>query len=320
MVRSLLAVLTIIAALAAPAAAQDWPSRAVHLIVPYPPGGNADVVGRILAQALQQKLGQAFIVDNKSGAGGVIGSLAVVHAAPDGYTFLFSANGPILFASELVKDHPYAWDKDFEPVATVSFTPLVLLVGKDFPAKTFGAFLDRARSQPGTLIFAAGGMGSSNHLLSEYIQRQLKVTWTTVQYRGTAPAMNDLIGGHADFDIDQVSSATPFIKAGTVHALAISSDRRWPALPNVPTTAELGYPKLVAYTFTAMMAPKGTPKNIVAKLNGALAAVAAEPSVRQRIEQLGAEIRVMTPDKSAAFLAQEAATWTPIVRDLAKHQ
>jgi tripartite-type tricarboxylate transporter receptor subunit TctC len=318
--RKVFAALCLIGAIACPAAAENWPERAVHFVVPYPPGGNADVVGRILAQALQQKLGQPFIIDNKSGAGGAIGSLAVAHSAPDGYTFLFSANGPILFAPELVKGHPYLWNKDFETVAAVSFTPLVLLVAQTSPMKSLDQLLERARSRGDKMIFASAGMGSSNHLLGEYMQKQMSLKWTTVQYRGTAPAMTDLIGGQADFDIDQVSSATPFINAGTVRALAVSSDHRWPALPDVPTMAELGHPEFVASTFTAMMAPAGTPKTIVAKLNAALAEIGTDPSLRKRIEALGSEVRVMSPEKSADFLAKESSIWTPLVREVAAQQ
>lgn len=315
----LFAALAVAGALACPAAAsaQNWPERPVHFVVPYAPGGNADVVIRIIAQSLQQKLHQSFIIDNKGGAGGVIGALAVAHAAPDGYTFLFSANGPILFASDLVKEHPYAWNKDFETVTTVSFTPLVVVVNNKSADKTFKDFIAHAKAADGKMISAQGGIGSSNDLLSEYMKRQLNLKWTTVQYRGTTPAVNDLIGGHADFTIDQVNSASPFVKAGTLRALAVSSDKRSPVLPEVPTMAELGYPKLIASTFTAMMAPAGTPKPIVAKLNASLAEAVREPAVRQRIEALGSEINVMSPEKSTAFLAEESAKWTPIVRELA---
>jgi tripartite-type tricarboxylate transporter receptor subunit TctC len=163
-------------------------------------------------------------------------------------------------------------------------------------------------------------MGSSNHLLGEFMQRQMKLKWTTVQYRGTAPAMNDLIAGQVDFSIDQVNTAGPFIKAGTVRALAVSSEHRWPVLPDVATMAELGHPKIIASTFTALMAPAGTPKPIIAKLNASLAEVLREPAVRERLEALGSKIEMMSPQKSAAYLANESATWTPIVRELAAKQ
>jgi tripartite-type tricarboxylate transporter receptor subunit TctC len=322
MMRVLLAVLAIAGALAFPAAssAQSWPERPVRFIVPYPPGGNADLVGRVLAQALEQKLRQPFIIENKSGGGGVIGGQAVANSPPDGYTYFFTANGPILFAPDMLKERPYAWNKDFETVATVSFTPLIVLINQKSPINNFKEFVERAQAANGKTNFASAGMGSSNHLLGEFMERQLNLKWTTVQYRGTAPAMNDLIGGHADFSIDQVNSASPFIKAGSVRALAVSSERRWPALPDVPTMTELGYPKFVASTFTVVMAPAKTPKAIVDKLNASLAEVVRDPAVRERIEALGAEINVLSPEKSTAFLAEESAKWTPVVRELAPRQ
>ena len=231
--------------------AADWPSRNVRLIVPYPPGGNADVVGRIVAHALQAKLGQPFVVENKAGAGGLIGAEAVATSAPDGYTFLLSANGPILYAPELAARKPYDWRKDFVPVGTMSLTSLVLVVHPSVPAKTLAEFVDLARREGDKLVFAAGGMGTSNHLFSELIQSQLHLKWTTAQYKGTAPAMNDLIGGHVQFSIDQVSASLPLIRDGRVRALAVSGSKRVPWLPDVPTFVEQGYANLVGYTFVA---------------------------------------------------------------------
>ena len=322
MMRMVFAVLALVSAIASTptAVAQGWPERPVHFVVPYPPGGNADVVARILANALQAKLGQSFIVDNKSGGAGAIGALAVARSSPDGYTFFFTANGPLLFAPELMKEHPYAWNKDFESVAIVTSTPLVLVVSSKSTIQSFSDFLDRAHKVGEKMTFASAGMGSSNHLLGEFIQKQLKLKWTTVQYRGTAPAMSDLIGGQVDFSIDQVNTAGPFIKAGTVRPLAVSSARRWPTLPEVPTMVELGHPELTASTFTAIMAPLATPKAIVAKLNASLAEVLGVPAIRERVEALGSQIEMMSPEKSAAFLANESATWTPIVREVAAQQ
>lgn len=296
--------------------AEDWPTRPVRLIVPYPAGGNADVIARIVAQGLQEELHQPFIVENKAGAGGIIGATAVIHSAPDGYTLLFSANGPILFAPELVDPRPYVWDKAFTPVSTVSLTPLVVVVNPKFPAQDFKDFLAFAQTKGEALTFGAGGLGTINHLFSELMQNRLKLKWTTVQYKGTAPAMTDLIGGHVQFSIDQVSSAEHFVKQGNLKALAVTSEHRSPVLPDVPTLIELGYPNLVGYTFTAVMAPIGTPKNIVAKLHASLVTVLKDEKVRRNIEQLGAEVGTMPPDDFKAFLERESATWTPIVQQL----
>jgi tripartite-type tricarboxylate transporter receptor subunit TctC len=294
--------------------AADWPTRPVRVVVPYPAGGNADVVARIVAQALQERLHQPFVIENKVGAGGIIGTNTVIHAAPDGHTLLFSANGPILFAPELVDPRPYDWETTLTPVSTVSLTPLVVVVHPKFPAQNFKDFLAYAESKGDKLSFGAGGMGTINHLFSELMQDRLKVKWTTVQYKGTAPAMTDLIGGHVQFSIDQVSSAAPFIKQGAVKALVVTSKARSSALPDVPTLNELGYPDLVGYTFTAVMAPLGTPKDVVSKLHAALATVLNDENVRHKLEQLGADPDAMPPDQFKAFLERESATWTPIVR------
>jgi len=319
--KTIISLLVALCALATPTLgqAEDWPTRPVRLIVPYPAGGNADVVARIVAQGLQDELHQAFIVENKAGAGGVIGAIAVIHSAPDGYTLLFSANGPILFAPELVDPRPYVWDKAFTPVSTISLTPLVVVVNANFPAQDFKDFVAFAQKKGDEVTFGAGGLGTTNHLFSELMQNRLKVKWTTVQYKGTAPAMTDLIGGHVQFSIDQVSSAEPFVKQGVVKALAVTSEHRSPALPNVPTLTELGYPNLVGYTFTAVMAPIGTPKNVVTKLHASLVTVLKDEKVRHNIEQLGAEVGTMPPDDFKAFLEKQSATWTPIVQQLNTH-
>jgi tripartite-type tricarboxylate transporter receptor subunit TctC len=302
------------------ASAADWPSRSVRLIVPYPPGGNADVVGRIVAHALQSKLGQPFVVENKAGAGGLIGAEAVATSAPDGYTLLLSANGPILYAPELAARKPYDWRKDFVPVGTMALTSLVLVVHPSVPARTLAEFVDLARREGDKLVFAAGGMGTSNHLFSELIQSQLKLKWTTAQYKGTAPAMNDLIGGHVQFSIDQVSASLPLIRDGRVRALAVSGSKRVPWLPDVPTFVEQGYANLVGYTFVALLAPAGTADDIVQKLAAGLTAVVEDPQVKTQIETLGAEPEAMVLGDFRAYLEKEAEVWLPVVRATSKPQ
>ncbi|HEY2137186.1 MAG TPA: tripartite tricarboxylate transporter substrate binding protein [Xanthobacteraceae bacterium] len=302
------------------AAAQDWPSRTVRLIVPYPPGGNADVVGRIAAHALQAELGQAFVIENKAGAGGLIGGEAVAKSAPDGYTFLLSANGPVLYAPELAEHKPYDWRKDFVPVGTISLTSLALLVHPGLAAKTLPEFIDLARHEGEKLVFAAGGMGTSNHLFSELIQSQLNLKWTTAQYRGTAPAMADLLGGHVQFSIDQISASLALIRDGRVRALAVSGAKRVSSLPDVPTFVEQGYKNLVGYTFVAILAPAGTPSGIVERLSAALKKIVRDPPVRDQIAALGAEPEAMSPEEFRAYLENEDAVWLPVVRSAAKPQ
>jgi len=296
------------------ARAEDWPSRTVRLIVPYPPGGNADVVGRIVAHALQATLRQPFVVENKAGAGGLIGAEAVATAPKDGHTLLVSANGPILYAPELAPRKPYDWRTAFVPIGTVSLTSLALVVHPSLPAATLPEFLALARRDGEKLVFAAGGMGTSNHLFSELIQSQLHLTWTTAQYKGTAPAMTDLIGGHVQFGIDQISASLPFIRDGRVRALAVSGSRRTPWLPDVPTFAEHGFPNLVGYTFVAVLAPAGTPDDVVRRIAAALKSAIADPEVRKQIETLGAEPDTMLLGDFRAYLEKEAEVWLPVVR------
>jgi len=316
--KKIMALLFAICALVLPLHAQtvSWPTRPVRLIVPYPAGGNADIVARIVANALQAKLHEAFVVENKAGAGGIVGAMAVIQAAPDGYTLLLSANGPILFAPELAPQRPYEWNKAFTPVSLVSVTPLVVVINPSLPVQDFKQFVDFARKEGDKLTFAAGGLGTINHLFSEYVQSKLNLKWTTVQYKGTSPAMTDLMSGHVQFSIDQVSSAAPFIQQGAVRALGVTSEQRLTVLPNVPTLVEQGYQDLIGNTFTAMMAPANTPTDVLEKLYAALVEAAQDPKFREDIERLGAEVTTMTPQDSKIFLERESAVWTPVVRKL----
>jgi tripartite-type tricarboxylate transporter receptor subunit TctC len=303
-----------------PAVAEDWPSRSVRLIVPYPPGGNADIVGRIAARALEAEFGQPFVVENRAGAGGLIGAEAVARSAADGYTLLLSANGPVLYAPELAARKPYEWRKDFVPVGTISLTALALLVHPSMPAKDLIEFIALAQREGDKLTFAGGGPGTSNHLFSELIQLELDLHWTTVHYKGTAPAISDLIGGHVQFSIDQVSSSLPLIRDGRVRALALSSAKRLASMPDVPTFVERGYKNLEAYTFVAMLAPAGTPDPIVRKLAAALSHAVHDPDTARQIETLGAAAEAMTPEDFRAYLEKEDAVWLPVVRNVSRSQ
>jgi tripartite-type tricarboxylate transporter receptor subunit TctC len=302
------------AMLAAPIAAEPWPERGVRLIVPYPPGGNVDSAARIVADRLQQRLGQPFIVENKSGAGGLIAGEAFAKSPKDGYTLFVGANGPVLFAPEINKREAYAWKRDFLPITTISMTPLVLEVHPSVQAQTLKDFFELARRESGKLTMASPGAGTTNHLLSELAQSTLGLQWLTVHYRGNAPATNDLIGGQVQFAFDQVSVALPFVKSGAVRALAITSAHRLASLPNVPTFAELGYKDFDAQTFTGLFAPAGTPDAIVAKLHDAMAETLKDPAVVDKFDKLGAEAVVMSPAEFTAYLTREDAKWIPVVR------
>ena len=301
-------------ALCAPVAAQSWPERTVRLVVPYPPGGNVDGAARIVANKLQEKLGQPVVIENKAGAGGLIDGEMVAKSAPDGYTLFVGANGPILFAPEISGKRSYEWSKDFAPITTISLTPLVLQVHPSVPAKTLGELFELAKREPGKLMMASPGAGTTNHLLSELLQPIAGTTWTTVHYRGNAPATNDLIAGHVQFNFDQVSVALPFIRDGRTRPLAVTGTKRAKWIPDVPTFAELGYKDVVGQTFTALLAPAGTPAPVIARLSAAMTEILREPDVVEKFNLLGAEAVAMMPEDLRKYLATEDATWMPIVR------
>ena len=297
-----------------PAGAQQWPARQVRLVVPYPAGGNVDGAARVIADRLQAKLGQPFIVENKAGAGGLIAAEAFAKATPDGYTLFVGANGPVLFAPEIAKRDAYNWKRDFVPITSITMTPLVLEVHPSVPAKDLKEFFDLARREPGKLTMASPGPGTTNHLLSELMQSTLGTQWLTVHYRGNAPALNDLIGGQVQFALDQISVGLPSIKSGMLRALAVTGSHRASWLPDVPTFAELGYKDFDGQTFTGLFAPAGTPTEIVTKLHDTLAAILKDPAVVERFNALGAEAVAMTPAEFTSYLEREDAKWIPVVR------
>ena len=300
--------------LASPVAAQQWPARSVKLIVPYPAGGNVDSAARIIADKLQERLGQPFIIDNKAGAGGAIAGEAFAKSANDGYTLFVGANGPVLFAPVINKRDAYNWKRDFAPISTISMTPLVLEVHPSVKATTLKEFFDLAKAEPGKLTMASPGAGTTNHLLSELAQSSLGLKWVTVHYRGNAPATNDLLGGQVNFAFDQMSVALPFLKNGSFRALAVTSQRRLKSLPDVPTFNELGYKDFDAQTFTGLFAPAGTPAPIIDQLHDTLAAVLKDPAIVGKFGNLGAEAVSMTPAEFTAYLEREDAKWIPVVR------
>jgi tripartite-type tricarboxylate transporter receptor subunit TctC len=302
------------AMLAGGAAAQQWPDRNVKLIVPYPAGGNVDTAARIIADKLQERLGQPFIVENKAGAGGLIAGEAFAKSPNDGYTLFVGANGPVLFAPEIAKRDAYNWKRDFVPITTISMTPLVLEVHPSVKAQNAKEFFDLVRREPGKLTMASPGAGTTNHLLSELAQSSLGLQWVTVHYRGNAPATNDLIGGQVNFAFDQISVALQYFKSGMLRPLAVTSATRTSWLPDVPTFKELGYPDFDAQTFTGLFAPAGTPAPIVAKLQETMAAVLKDPSVIDKFNKIGADAVAMSPADFTAYLTREDAKWIPVVR------
>lgn len=300
---------------AVPAFAQDgWPDKPVKLVLPYPPGGNVDGAARIVSEQLQAVFKQPFIVDNRPGAGGMIAGEQVAKAAPDGYTFFMGANGPILFSPTIFKRNAYDWKKDFAPVSSVSFTPLVLQVNAATPYKNIAEFMAAAGKPGSALTMASPGAGTTNHLVSEYLQRESGVKWLTVHYKGNAPATTDLLGGQVQFNFDQLSVAQPFIQQGRTRALAVTSARRVPQLPDVPTLQEAGFKGFEAETFTGILAPAGTSKEVLQRFSAALRTILEDKAVQAKFQTLGAEARGSTPEQFAKFLAKEDARWMPVIK------
>ncbi|TFY99890.1 Bug family tripartite tricarboxylate transporter substrate binding protein [Ramlibacter rhizophilus] len=315
LIAPLSAALAAFAVAAAPSVqAQEWPSKPVRLVVPYPPGGNVDGAARIISGELQKLLGQPIVVENKAGAGGMLAGEHVARADPDGYTLFMAANGPLLYSPTIYGRPLYHWQKDFAPISTVSLTPLLVQVHPSVPAKTVPELVALAKAKPDSVTMASPGAGTTNHLLSEMLQKQTGAKWVTAHYKGNAPATNDLLGGQVQFNIDQVSVAQPFIKDGRTRPLAVIAPKRVPWLPDVPTLQEQGITGVEGQTFTGVLAPAGTPPAVIDKLSTALRTVLANPDVKARFYQAGADTQFMTPKEFSAYLAKEESTWLPIIR------
>lgn len=292
----------------------DWPSKPVRLVVPYPPGGNVDGAARIVVEDLQKALGQPVIVENRAGAGGLLAGDFVAKSAPDGYTLFVTANGPLLFAPTTFDRPLYHWQENFVPITAISLTPLLLEVHPSVPVNNVKELLDLARSKPDGLTMASPGAGTTNHLLSELMQQTTGVKWTTVHYKGNAPALTDLLGGQVQLAFDQVSVAQAFVKNGKLRALAVVSPQRVPWLPEVPTLLEQGIRGVDGQTFTGLLAPAGTPAAVVARLNEAMQKILRDPAIVQKFYAAGAVTRPMSPDEFSAYLAKEENTWMPIIK------
>jgi tripartite-type tricarboxylate transporter receptor subunit TctC len=302
------------AVLAAPGArAESFPDHSVRIVVPFPPGGSNDITARVLAQKLSERWGHQAVVDNRAGAGGNVGAELVAKAPADGYTLLLAAPGPLTVNQSLFRNLPFDPAKDFAPVALVASVPNVLMVHPSVPAKTVGELIALARQQPGQLNFGSSGNGSTNHLAGELFKTMAGIDIVHVPYKGAAPAMNDLIGGHIPMMFDNMPAALAQIKAGTVRPLAVASATRAAALPDVPTVAEAGLPGFEAMSWFGLVAPAGTPPAAMERLEADAKAVLAMPEVARRYAELGAEPGRLTGDAFGAFLRSETAKWSKVV-------
>ena len=316
--RFLIAALSLAATAAMPIAAQAqdaYPNKPVTLVVPYPPGGTSDVVGRLLAQRLREELGQTFVVENKAGAAPAIGASAVARAPKDGYTLLLSAGTTFTVNPHLAEKLPYRLE-DFEAVAPVVTVPFAFVVKKDFPARNIAEFAAYAKANPGKVNNATNGQGSMVHLLGELVGRGLDVQLTHIHYKGAAPATVDMIAGVVDSNVEALTSAVPNVTAGKYRALAVLSEQRLPLLPDVPTFKELGYPQVVGETWFAVFAPAGTPKPAVDKLNATLQKITTSASFVEAMRKLGNEARSSSPAKLLEVTQQQSRQWGELIRRL----
>lgn len=301
--------------MAAPCYGQDLTARPIEIVVPYAAGGNIDITARIIAEPLSTRLDRKIVILNKSGAAGTIGGEYVAKAAPDGHTLFAGSTAPVLVSPLTLPKAPYAWDKAFAPVGLVTVFPAVLLVKKELPVSNLRGFIELAKKEPGKLTLSTGGAGSINHLGSELLQKLSGAKWLQVHYRGNAPGLVDLAGGHVDSALTQPSDALPHIQKGSVRALAILGPERLPAFPGVPTVAEEGYQEAVAVGFVGLLAPAGTPAPIIEKLSTALSSVVSEVAIKKRLDELGVQAKSLPANEFRRFLATEEARWKPIIRD-----
>jgi tripartite-type tricarboxylate transporter receptor subunit TctC len=309
-----IAALALLAAIVA-AAAQTYPDRVVRIINPYPPGGSVDITARILAQKLSDNTGHQFIVENRGGAGGNTGADAVAKSEPDGYTLLFTAPPPLAINQTLyTKGLPFDPAKDFVAIGTFALTPIVLMVHPGIPAKNVQELIAYAKSNPGKVHFGSAGIGTTPHLSGELFKSMAKVEIVHVPYRGTGPAMNDLIGGHIQMFFDLLPASLPQINGGKVRALANAGAKRPAALADLPTVAEQGLAGFDSASWVALAAPAKTPAPVVAKLREEVGKVLTSPDIVARIRELGSEPGTVNEKDVRAFLDAETKKWAEVIR------
>jgi tripartite-type tricarboxylate transporter receptor subunit TctC len=305
-----------LAGLAVPATgtAQGYPVRPVKLVVPFPPGGPLDATGRLIAQKLTEAWGQSVVVENKPGAGGNIGADLVAKSTPDGYTILLGALSTHAVNPSLYANMPYDAVKDFVPITLLATTPNVLVVNPSLPVNSVKELVAYAKANPGKLSFGSGSNGSAGHLAGELFKVDTGTDIVHIPYKGGAPATQALLAGDVQFMFDNLANATPQVKAGKVKALAVTTAERSKLAPDLPTMAEAGLPGFDISTWYGLMAPAGTPKDVIAKWNAEVTRILSSPEVRDRLAAQGAEAAPTTPEQFAAFIQREIAKYARIVK------
>jgi len=308
-------ILALAAAAAAGAAAQDFPAHPVRIVVPWPASGNVDITARTVAPALSDALGQQVIVDNRAGAAGRIGTTAVAKSPADGYTLLLGSSGTITAGPAVFKNISYDPLKDLVAIGPIQSVPIVLTAAPKTPVSTYREFVALANSKPGGLTIASAGSGSSNHLAIELLMRQANLKLVHVPYKGSGPAITDLLGSQVETMMDQLTASIEHIRGGRLKALAVSSKTRSPLLPDVPTLAESGVPGYEASTFTGIFAPAGISGPVADRLTGALRRALSDETVRERYRSMGVELMDMSRAEFAAYVRADYEKWRTIARE-----
>ncbi len=294
--------------------AQSYPDRPIRFIIPYPPGGASDVTARILAPKLSEVLGQNVVTDNRGGANGIIGLSLVAKARPDGYTILMANAGPNAMNPSIYKTLPYDPINDFEPVTLTAIVPQIAVVHPSINVSTVKELIALAKAKPGLLSYGSAGTGSSNHLSVELLKSMTGINLVHVPYKGTGPGMNDLVAGQIPIMFPTALSGMPFVKAGRLKAIGVTSAQRIPSLPDVPTIAEAGVPGYEASSWGGIMVPAKTPRSIINRLHAETVKVLALPEVKERLIGLGADVKTSTPEEFKAYLKAEIEKWRKVAR------
>jgi tripartite-type tricarboxylate transporter receptor subunit TctC len=299
------------------AAAQDkYPSRTVRIIVPTPAGGPVDVMARLVANQISPPLGQSVIIDNRGGAGNTIGSAEAARAAADGYTLLYSSSSGLVLAPMLQKSAGYDPLRSYDPVALVAATANILVVHPSVPAKSVGELIAYTKAHPGAINFSSGGIGTLPHLIGEYFKSRAGIDVIHVPYRGGGPSIQDVVAGHIQFTFEGISVLLPLIQSGQLRALAVTSAKRSPLLPDVPTMIESGFPDFTTSAWTGLLAPAGTPPEVIAKLNGAVNGALQGAEMKAALERLAGDALGGPPQALTKVIESDIGRWAPIVKAL----
>jgi tripartite-type tricarboxylate transporter receptor subunit TctC len=296
------------------ARAQSYPNRTITLVIPFPPGGSTSIVGRVIADKMSQLLGQSIIVDNRGGAGGTVGTKAVMKSDPDGYTLLLGYTGTLAIGPSLYRNAGYDPRKDFAPIGMIGSAPSSLVVHPSFPPRSVAELIAYAKANPGKVNFGSAGIGTVGHITGEYFAHATGIQIVHIPYKGTGPAMSDLLGGHIPMSFSPISTTSGNVKAGLLRALAVTSINRNKLLPEVPTMIEAGVPGFDATLAYGLVAPAGTPLAVIDRLNEALRDALASEDVRKQLELDGTEITPSTQGQYADFIDKDEKKWSELVK------